>query len=302
MSGDFMKRLDNRGNVAIILCLIITALFGFAAYVIDIGLVYSEKTKLSNAIDSAALAAILELPNDDLKAESVAIDYLNQNGVDVNKTSIAVGTDHKSIQIDSIKKKNHIFAPIIGINSSDVKAETKAIIAPAKAVHGGVRPLAVEAFDYSYGSLVTLKEGAGDGYNGNYGAVALGGDGANIFKTNALYGYSGTLSVGDFIKTETGDMAGAANAIKNYINSEYSTFDNFPRDSVRVWTLPLVNTMQVNGKGEIQVVGFANFYVENVQNKSGKIEVSGRFIKYVINATVDETLSDTGAYGAKLAK
>ena len=38
---------------------VITALLGFTAYVIDIGLVYAERIKLSNALDSAALAAIL---------------------------------------------------------------------------------------------------------------------------------------------------------------------------------------------------------------------------------------------------
>jgi len=58
-----MKKLDSKGNVSIILCVIIAALFGFTAYVIDIGMVYIERIKLSNAMDSAALAAALELPN-----------------------------------------------------------------------------------------------------------------------------------------------------------------------------------------------------------------------------------------------
>ena len=66
MSEEALKlnKLDNKGNVAIFFSLIITALFGFTAFVIDIGIIYSEKTKLSNAIDSAALVATLELPAD----------------------------------------------------------------------------------------------------------------------------------------------------------------------------------------------------------------------------------------------
>lgn len=302
MSGDYMKKLDDKGNVAIIVCLMITAILGFLAYVVDIGIVYSEKEKLSNAIDSAALAATLELPNDDTKARTVAADYLEKNGVDPNNALITISGDHKKIQIEDTKNIKHLFAPIIGINDSNVHSKTKAIIAPAKSVNGGIRPFAVVAFDYSYGTLVTLKEGAGDGYHGNYGAVALGGQGANVFESNALYGYHGTISAGDYIDTEPGNMAGAANAVKNYISAEHSTFDNFPRDSIRVWTIPLVNTLQVDGRKQIQVKGFANFYVEDVANKSGKIEISGRFIKYVINGTVDETLNDTGAYCAKLTK
>ena len=297
-----MKKLDNKGNAAIILCLVITALLGFAAYVIDVGIIYAEKVKLTNAIDSAALAAILELPSDDIKAKAVAIEYLQKNNVDPNQTVIVVGADNKSIQIEGIKNVKHLFAPIIGINSSNVNAKTKAVFAPAKSVNSGIRPFAVEAYDFPYGELVTIKEGAGDGYHGNYGAVALGGQGANVFKGNALYGYSGTISVGDYINTEPGNMAGTCNDIKNYINSEHSTFDNFSRDSIRLWTIPLVDSLAVNGRKSVLVVGFAEFYVEDVTKNSGKIQIQGRFIKYVLNSQVDVSLNDTGAYGAKLSK
>jgi hypothetical protein len=296
-----VRKLDDKGNVAIILCLLITALLGFTAYVADVGMIYIERTKLSNAMDSAALAAVLELPNSDAMARAVAIDYLQKNNVDPNQTTITIASDHKSIQIDGIKNVKHMFAQIIGINSSNVQATTKAIVAPAKSVNGGIRPFAVEAYDFPYGELVTIKEGAGDGYNGNYGAVALGGQGASVFRGNALYGFSGTISVGDSINTEPGNIAGVCNDIKNYINSENSTFDNFPRDSIRLWTLPLVNTLAVNGQKSVLVVGFAMFYVEDVTNNSGKIEIKGRFVKFVLNAPTDTNLNDTGAYGAKLS-
>ncbi|NSW89701.1 MAG: pilus assembly protein [Firmicutes bacterium] len=297
-----MKIFDDKGSAAIILCLLFTALLGFTAYVIDIGLVYAEKIKLANALDSAALAAILELPDDSEKARAVAIDYLEKNNVDPDSTVITIGSDQKSIEIKGVKNVKHLFGPVVKINSSDVNVTTKAIIGPAKSVKGGIRPFAVEIFDYSYGSLVILKENAGDGYKGNYGAVALGGKGANVFKENALYGYSGTISVGDLIETETGNMAGAANAIKNYINSEHSSFDNFSRNSVRLWTVPLVDTLETNGRGQISVIGFGQFYVEDIVQKSGKIEIIGRFVRYVANAVIDMTLNDTGVYGAKLIK
>ncbi len=297
-----MKILSNKGNVSIILCLLITVLLAICAYVIDIGMLYVEKAKLSNAIDSAALAATLELPKDDTKAKAVAVDYLQKNNVDPNQTMISIGSDHKSIQIEGAKNVRHLFAPIIGIKSNNVMARTKAIIAPVKSVKGGIRPFAVEEFDFSYGDLVTLKEGAGEGYHGNYGVVSLGGSGSTVFRSNALYGYSGTLSVGDYINTEPGNMAGTCNDIKNYINSEYSNFDNFPRDSIRLWTIPLVDSLILDGRDSVLVVGFATFYVENVANKSGKLEINGRFVRFVLRSPVDINLSDTGAYGAKLSK
>ncbi|MCB2294205.1 Tad domain-containing protein [Clostridium algoriphilum] len=294
-----MWRLNNKGNVAIILCLVFTALLGFTAYVVDIGFVYVEKVKLSNAIDSAVLAASLELPTDATKARNVAREYLQKNNVDSSKVSIIISADNKSIQMDGVKNVSHFFAPIIGIDNSNINARTKAIIGPVKSVKGGTRPFAVEKYDFSYGDVVTLKRGAGDGYHGNYGAVALGGTGASVFESNSLYGYSGTITVGDMINTETGNMEGAVNKIKNYINSESSSFDNFKRNSIRLWTLPLVDSLNVDG---ILVVGFGEFYVEKIIINSGKIEIQGRFIRYVLNGEIDMTLSDTGAYGAKLVK
>jgi Flp pilus assembly protein TadG len=297
-----MKKLDDKGNIVIIFCLVITGLLGFTAYVADIGMVYAEKIKLSNALDSAALAAVLELPNDDAKAVAVAQSYLEKNGMDSRDSSITIGGDLKSIKIDGVKNVEHLFAPVIGINSSNVDSNVTAVIGPAKSINSGIRPFAVQVYDFSFGTEVTLKEDAGSGYSGNYGAVALGGRGSSVFESNSLYGYSGTITVGDYIDTETGNMAGATNSIKNYIIGENSTFDNFPRDSIRLWTLPLVDTLQVNGRGQIQVVGFGEFYVESVSQKSGKIEVTGRFIKYVANAQIDMSLNDTGTYGAKLDK
>lgn len=297
-----MKKLSSKGNVSIILCLLIVALLGFTAYVVDIGMVYIEKIKLSNAIDAAALAAILELPNDDMKAKTAAIEYLQKNDIDPNQTTVSISADHKSIEIDGIKNVKHLFAQTIGISSSNVDAKTIAVIGPIKSVKSGLRPFAVQKYNFIYGDLVTLKTGAGNGSQGNYGAVVLGGQGANVFKVNALYGYNGTVAVGDYINTEPGNMAGVCNDIKNYINSEQSTFNNFPRNSIRIWTIPLVDSLNVNGSKPILVTGFAEFYVEDVNGKSGNVEISGRFIKFVSNGSIDMNLDDTGVYGAKLLR
>lgn len=297
-----MIKLDNKGNAAIMFCIFITVTLGFAAYVLDIGVVYAEKTKLSNAIDSAALAATLELPQNDDKARAVAVDYLQKNGVDPNSAVITIGNNHKSVEIKANKSINHLFAQVLGINSSTVKSNTKAIIGPAKVVNKGIRPFAVEIYDYTYGDLVTLKEGAGDGYRGNYGAVALGGQGASVFKINSLYGYNGLITVGDYISTETGNMSGVTSSIAKYVASETSNFSNFSRDSIRLWTIPLVDSLTVNGRNQVQVSGFGQFYVEDVFNNAGKTEISGRFVRFVTNGEVDTSLRDTGTYGTRLSK
>lgn len=300
----FRKRLikNNKGSVSIVLCLLLSALLGFVALGVDIGMVYAERAKLSNAIDAAALAAVLELPGNEEKARSVALEYLGKNNINPDSTVVTVSPDRKSIQIVGTISVHHFFAPVIGIENSNVTAATKAIVGPIKSARGGIRPFAVQIFDFSYGDVVTLKKGAGDGYSGNYGAIALGGTGQDVFRINALYGFSGVLSVGDYIDTETGNMAGAVNAIKNYIQQENSSFDNFTRNSVRIWTIPLVDTLELNGRGQIQVAGFAQFYVEDVRNGGGNMELIGRFVRYVSRGVIDMNLKDTGAYAAKLSR
>jgi hypothetical protein len=297
-----MEKLGNKGNIAILMCFVITALCGFTAFVIDIGITYSEKAKLSNALDAAALAAVLELPASNIKAKAVAEDYMRKNNVDPTKATIVFSADNRSIQISSSKIVNHFIAPIIGIDSSTVKAKTKAMVAPLKSVSAGIRPFAVVTYNFTYGDQVILKKGAGSGYHGNYNVVALGGSGSSVFEQNALYGYRGQISVGDWIDTEPGNMAGATNRINNYISGENSTFDNFQRDSIRLWTIPIVNTLAVNGRSQIQVTGFAEFFVENATKSGGHMELTGRFIRYVVNGDYDPTLSDTGLYSAKLTE
>ncbi len=297
-----MKKLNNQGSAAILLSIVMVVLLGFTALVVDIGMVYAERTKLSNAIDSAALAAIFELPNHPEKAEAIALEYLEKNNVDVGDAKVIIGENHRSIEIIGLKEVKHFFAPVLGILSSDTGATAKAIIGPVGSVSRGIRPFAVEKFPFQYGDKVVLKAGAGGGYHGNYGAVALGGTGANVFRDNSLYGYTGTISVGDLIDTEPGNMQGATNDIRNYINSESSDFENIPKDSKRLWTMPLVDEVDPSGRDELLVVGFGQFYVEEVISAGGHTEITGRFVEFVTSGTIDENIEDTGTYGAKLTR
>lgn len=293
-----MFKLNSRGNAAILLTFIITGLLGFTALVVDVGIVYSEKSNLSNALDAAVLAASLELHNGEAKTREIAKDYLKKNNIDPNDAKIYI--TGSTIEITGKKNIKHYFAPAVGVKDSDVSARSKALIGPVGSVRGGVRPFAVEMFDYQFGDRVILKADTPE--RGNYRVVALGGSGSSAFRDNALYGYDGVIAIGDKIQTEPGNMAGTSSQIRNYINSESSTFDNFPRDTIRLWTIPLVASNQLTGRTEVEVVGFGQFYVEDVQNRGGKLEFTGRFIRFVTNGVIDVDAPDTGTYAVKLSR
>jgi hypothetical protein len=290
----------DQGSVAVILSVAMVALLGFSGLAIDAGMTYIERTKLSNALDASVLAAAQELPDGSAKAISIAEQYLESNEVSLDSVNILVSPDGKSIEIIGNRNVPHYFMKVLGIDSTDVTANSKAIIAPVKSVKGGIRPFAVEDFAYVYGDLITLKQGAGDSYNGNFGVVALGGTGSSIYEYNALYGYDGELKIGDEIPTEPGNMAGVSNQLKAYINSIYHTFENHPKNSDRLWTVPIVDTLEVSGRDYLTITGFAQVFVEDIDKKSGKINIDARFVKFVVNGAIDMTAQDHGVYGVKL--
>ncbi|RKD28854.1 hypothetical protein BET03_06990 [Thermohalobacter berrensis] len=292
---------NERGSTYIITILAMTAILGFTALVTDVGLLLIKKVNLSNALDASVLAGIQELPSNSDKAIEVVKEYAQKNGVSPENIEVYIQNDNTLLKAYAVDDVNFMFAKILGINQSQVSASSTAIVAPVTAVYDGIRPFVVEQQDFEYGQQVVLKEGAGDGYNGNYGAVALGGTGSNIFRNNVKYGYKGKLKVGDLIDTETGNMSGPTlEGIDFILQVDYSTFDNFSRDSLRLWTIPVVDTLAVDGRKEVKVVGFAEFFVEGAVENNGKAEIIGRFIEFAVNGDISETQSDFGLKGVKL--
>jgi len=71
-------RREERGGTAIIVAVLLTAMFGFAAFAIDGSHLYAQKTMLQNTADAAARAAIHELPTlANVRTRAVEIAELN---------------------------------------------------------------------------------------------------------------------------------------------------------------------------------------------------------------------------------
>ncbi|HAS74344.1 MAG TPA: hypothetical protein DCS67_09390 [Clostridiales bacterium UBA8960] len=291
---------NEKGSISILVMVMLVVLLGSAGAAIDVGVVILDRTELSNALDYAALAGAQELPEKPLKAIQIAKDYLAQNGINPDDVTITVAVDNKSIELLGNRDVQYTFLKVLGLNETTVEAQSKVILGATRSVKGGLRPFAVEDFPYQYGAVVTLKQGAGDGYHGNYGVVALGGSGSSVYEYNAFYGYDGEISIGDEINTEPGNMANVSNQLQTYINDIPHTFETHPRDSERLWTVPLVSTLIVSGRDTVTVTGFAQVFVENIDKKAGKIEINARFVRFVVNGEIDTSLVDRGTYGVKL--
>lgn len=284
--------------------LAMTFLIGTTAMVVDIGLVLLEQQKLSDALDSAALAGAQDLMAGPELAESKAIEYATLNGV--SNPTVIVDDDNKEITVNGQKEVPYYFAKVLGFDSKTISGSSKARVQPVTGGTGFV-PLGIVEQEFQYGELYSLKLGGGDGENGNFGALALGGQGAANYIDNLKYGYDGNLTVGMTIPTEPGNMSGPTksgveyrlNADEgNYLCGNYQTA---PRDCNRVIYLPIIGDTELSGRDEVTIVSFAAFYLEAVTGNGNESIIEGRFIQTVFPGDWGDTWGNNhGLYAVKL--
>ncbi|MCX8129086.1 MAG: pilus assembly protein TadG-related protein [Clostridia bacterium] len=75
---------------------------GFASVAVDVGIVASEKSRISNTAELAALAGAWELSLNPGNAVGVADEYLAKNGLDPGR---------------------YFFARVLGYNKGEIKAK-----------------------------------------------------------------------------------------------------------------------------------------------------------------------------------
>ena len=105
-------------------------MLGFTALAIDIGVITSEKSRISNAADAAALAGEQELIMNKSNAINVANQYLEKNGINPVDAQIVVFDSDTKISVTVDKEVDYFFAGILGFDKGVVKTEAVAMCAP----------------------------------------------------------------------------------------------------------------------------------------------------------------------------
>lgn len=296
---------SERGSIVILVALGMTVLLGSCAMVVDVGLIYVQKARLQNAVDAAALAGVQELPGDKDRATLIAKDYALQNGVD-NITTLIEANNFK-IMVSGKKTVPTYFAKIWGINSEQISANSVAMMVPPGSLAGAV-PLSVQEQDFQYGVVYNLKTGSGNQikgqiggqYYGWFGPLDLTGGGASDYEASLTNSYQGRLSIGQIINTENGNMSGPTQrAVENRLAQDTrvprNTFDHHDRNAPEIIYVPIVEFLNAdqNTVYQVQVTGFAAFFLEGVSGNGTDSIITGRFIK---------TLIPSGKTGGTLAE
>lgn len=303
---------DKKGAVLVLVAVALVFIFGITALVTDVGIAFAEKRKLSNALDAATLAGAQELPASAANATAKANEYLQLNDVDPADVQIIIPTDNSSIELIGLEDVPLFFARVIGFDNAEVGAKAKAIVGPLGTISSGIRPYAIEdlrnsdgSIGYSKGDEIVIKEGSedpADVLHGNFKAIALGGSGSSVLLDNAVFGYDGSISIGDWIDTEPGNAVSVSKDLGKILQDEPDTWPNPEPDEFRVWIIPLIADWDPSGRDDIQVSAFGMIYVDDIVVVGGKTEINARFIEGFtsLDGIVDTTIVTTGPIGANL--
>lgn len=275
-----------RGSIVILLALGFTVLTGFAALVTDVGLLYAKHAHLQNAMDAAALAGVQELPRDPAQAQAIAEEYARKNGAPAVDVSFAA--NDTVITVRAQENVPAYLAVIWGVQSTAIAAEAKAMMVPPTSLTGVV-PLSIEQQSLEYGAEYTLKEGGGEGDHGWYGPLQLSGPGAERYETDLEQGYQNVISVGQVLEVQHGNISGKTAQAITYrmnedVNDPRNTFDDHAPDAPEIVYVPVVKilTRQGDAVQEVEVVGFAAFFLEGVHGMGRNSVITGRFLKTIV--------------------
>jgi hypothetical protein len=305
MIRDLLGRVwPERGSIALIVTLALPAVLGLAALGTDAGFYLVEQQRVAAAVDASVLSGVLHLPSDPELAIATALNYLERNGVVSSTAEATVTEENRLLTLQAGKLVPLYFARIFMPDGVNVQRTAAARQANVSGVFGAT-PLGVPDQAFMTGQTVTLKLSANaeEAGPGNYLALALGKNGASAYEANMKYGYQEWLRADDWVATEPGNMVGPAIRASEYrINQDpYATWETVEKGSARLLLVPILAGYDVNGRGEVQVIGFAVMFLEGVLDKgSDKGEIYGRFLTMQVQGEAAAGTPDFGAHKSKL--
>lgn len=298
--------IDERGGAMVILVMFLTMSIALSAIVVDVGRLYYTKADVQDKAEAAALAGVQDIVNGEDTAKRAAQEYADANELYV--TNIEANQLDKTVTVTAEETIPLYFAKIFGHSQQTLKGEAKAQLGIVGRTQG-ILPLGVENKSFQYGTAYTLKYGAGSSQQGNFGALALGGSGAANYRSNLQYGYQGWLEVGMEIDTEPGNMTGPTRqGLAERFNADMSnlkcrSIETVDRSCQRLLYIPIIDSLDVNGRKPVEIVGFAAFYLMEIGNSS-QVEVKGQFIRSILPGEWSEygELYNYGLYSPKLVR
>jgi len=294
--------LNERGQVVIIVALLLVCLFGMTTLVVDVGSIYEKRRYTQTVADAAALAGAQDLPNEDHgPAIQTAIDYADLNGVSISEDNIQISETYVPDDTITVTPTDInaplFFARVLGVNSVTVNA-TATATANNPLSMSGLMPWTIPVAPYGgvdniiSGIIYALKLGAGPLEEpeeeipippgqiwGQFQGMAFDGPGSDEYRDNIINGCEQEVVIGQYYPTQTGNVAGPTKQGTNIriAGDSHSFYDGevigvdeggkyFVKDvgCPRVVYIPIISEM-VNPSQDVQVIKFAIFFIEELR-------------------------------------
>ncbi len=112
-----------RGAVAVLVCVLLVPLVGFAAVAVDVGALYAERARLQVAADAAALAVAQDCARGacgDMQATADAL--VAANAGEATAAPPVLSSNPTSVTVTGSTPTEHWFAPVLGFDATTVSA------------------------------------------------------------------------------------------------------------------------------------------------------------------------------------
>jgi Flp pilus assembly protein TadG len=297
-------RIARRGQILVMLTILIPVLLGVVAMGVDITVFYWTWAEMHAAADAAVLAGSASLPDSPSLASAAAITYAKSNGMIASEIAApTVAGDKLSISITLTRVVPYYFGRVLGLTNSPVSVSATASLFNTGAASGALPiGLAVQT-TYAFGQSITLHEGQVGA--GNWDGLALGGTGGANFSNNLANGYAGTINVGDTLTSETGLKTGPLSQgintrVSNGINADPGgTWSDHTLTDPRVVIAPVVDWTGCGGRCTVPVKGFAALWITGASGS----DLNVVFIGAVAQGSVpSQTAANFGTYRAMLTQ
>jgi len=287
------------GQIAATLAVSAVGLFAAVALAADVAVFYSNWSLLQKAADAAVLAGANFLPTNPDFAIAKADEYAVTNGIASEEiVDTVTSEDNLRIQIRLQRTVPYFFARVAGLDTGIVQARATAGVVPVGAARGLI-PIGIDhRTNMTPYQTIELKQFAQTPGPGNWKPLALGNPGADVYRSNIMYGYQTEIAISEILTTETGNIVGPTDqAITFRIEggmasdpSGTSTVHNL--NNPRIVQVPIVDFTGVNGNSQVPVLGFAVLWLMNVQGGN----ITTQFIRQVTAG--DKPSSGAPPYGS----
>ena len=318
-----LKRLhtSQQGQILIAGMMFMVVIAGGAAIAVDTGSYLSHRRSLQNAADAIALASSQGLPETG-DALGLANEWAELNGIETEEMNITFtqqilpGEVNPKVTVELTVGHSLTFMSVLGMDSAEISV-TAAAVLTSPGGSNGLMPWSVleEAKDLADpGDPGVLKYDSNNVLSGNFGALRIDGNGANVYRNTIKFGSENGLCADgvpdcddpSIVQTEPGNMTGATRQATDYrINNTSLACDTWTEvviqnadgthsirpecnpftaggneDSLRIIIIPVIDSL-CNGACYVTVVEFALFYLDGYGDggcSGSDCEITGRFI------------------------